>query len=381
MKQRLLLLVITALAVFGTSARVSAQVIDTQYLTATSIDCATAGSCATFDPGSSPSVTYVVSGTFTATLSFEATADGANWTTVNVINVSTSANGTSASGTGTYSFANSGFIKVRVRCSAYTSGTAKVVATRGWATARLFTSLAGDGTASAPSYSFASDPDTGLFWSASNKVNLAIDGLVYYLFKTSEFVVGTNSGLSLTGGGTINLGTGGSTDTLVQRTAVGQVAVGTSTVQPIINGTLTTSTTSVCTIADTNETDLWTYSLPAGALNADGRGVRITTWGTYANNANVKTVRLYVGATAIFSNATPTSAAGTWVGDAVVIRTGATSQTYRRLFQATGATAGWDSATLAETMANALTIKISGQNGTASAGDVCVKGAFVETIK
>jgi hypothetical protein len=126
-----LLIVILAIA-----APASGQVLDTQYLTATSASCGTAGSCATFDVGNAAALSFTVSGTFSATLTFEGTADGVTWTSANASTVTDTltATATTTTTTGVYTVGNIGFLKLRVRCSAYTSGAARVSATRGQVT-------------------------------------------------------------------------------------------------------------------------------------------------------------------------------------------------------------------------------------------------------
>lgn len=164
-------LLLALLVVLGVATPAAAQVIGTQYISAASADCSTDGSCATFDAGSNPSIGFTISGTFSATLIFEATTDGVIWNSVQAVNTATGANGTAGSAA-SFAVQNSGFLKIRVRASAYVSGSAKVVATRGWASARLLTPtfvtvtattfLGGDGTCAAPSYTFTSDTTQGL---------------------------------------------------------------------------------------------------------------------------------------------------------------------------------------------------------------------------
>src|SRR5438093_1325275 len=115
---------------------VTAQVLDTQQVTANSSGggcTAVAGSCASFQMGSAPSVTLQVSGTFVGTLSFEATSDGVNWITVFLVKLADGTTATTTTGTGSFAFTNSGVLQIRTRATAWTSGTAVVTATRGWA--------------------------------------------------------------------------------------------------------------------------------------------------------------------------------------------------------------------------------------------------------
>lgn len=147
-----------------------------------------------------------------------------------------------------------------------------------------------------------------------------------------------------------------------------------------INGTATTSTTAACTIADTTETVLWTYSLPAGALSANGRGLRITTWGTAGATANSKTIKVYFGAT-LLANAANALNGAAWRTTAVVLRSGAATQVANGdVVFGSWSAASHVAVTPAETMANAITIKMAGLNGVAAANDICFAGAIVETL-
>ena len=63
-----------------------------------------------------------ISGTFSATITFEATMDGANWVAFNMTPAASATAASTATTTGAWT-ANSGtYIAFRARCSAYTSG-------------------------------------------------------------------------------------------------------------------------------------------------------------------------------------------------------------------------------------------------------------------
>lgn len=149
---------------------------------------------------------------------------------------------------------------------------------------------------------------------------------------------------------------------------------------------LTVSTVQTGTDANTNEKDLWSYSLPANTLNANGRGLRITVWGSTAANANAKSYRLYFGATQITFRLADTSLnTFIWRAVAVVIRTGAATQISDSTANqgpansVTGATI-MQQASPTETLSGAITIKVTGQNGVAAANDVLFKSAIVELL-
>lgn len=168
-----------------------------------------------------------------------------------------------------------------------------------------------------------------------------------------------------------------------------EIFAGTGTAEGGISSVLTVSTTSAQTGANTTETDLWTYSLPANTLSADNYGVRITAFLKNGATANNKTIRAYFGATVVVSS-------GAYAGNAhnvkvvvEVFRTAASAQKAIGLLtsQGSGVTAGSapgaasDYTTPAADTTGAITIKITGQNGTAAAGDIVFQGGFIEFLR
>lgn len=150
---------------------------------------------------------------------------------------------------------------------------------------------------------------------------------------------------------------------------------------PTLVQQLTETHTSVCTVADTAETDLWTYSLPAGKLNVDGKAVRITVVGTFGATANNKTIKLYFGSSVSDSGAIAQNGTN-WRFDATVWRTGAAAQIAQVLRIAGAFQTGTGNSinTPSQDTTAAITIKMTGTNATAAANDVCVRGATVELI-
>jgi len=150
-----------------------------------------------------------------------------------------------------------------------------------------------------------------------------------------------------------------------------------------VGGTLTTSAASTCTIANTNETDLWTYTLPAGSVDADGRGLRVTVWGTTAATANVKTIKFYMNGSQVSQSLSGAANGQRWRFQFMLLRTASTTATYYSIESLTGVADSFQVDQTAVTYAwtSAQIIKMTGQNGTAAANDVCAKGAVVETIK
>jgi len=163
-----------------------------------------------------------------------------------------------------------------------------------------------------------------------------------------------------------------------------QAGAGTAVKVPV--GAVTVNVTEAGNIANTNEQDLWTYSLPAATLNANGRGVRITVWGTLAANANDKVAKLYMGGYLLSSSVIAmTVNNGLFRAQAEVIRTGAATEVGNASFYygvLNGAqTYRANAFALALDTTAAIIIKVAGQSPTTgAANDVVFKGALVEVF-
>lgn len=168
------------LLVAGTAA---AQQIDTGSITAGGADCSTAKRCVSIAlPPQTVSTTIQVSGTYSGTLQFEASADGGTtWFSALAIKLADGSSATSTTSTGLFAIANGGLTNVRVRCSAYSSGTASITAVRGYATAKWLTPFVtalyvGSGSAAAPSYSYAADQTTGEYLVSAGDIGVSVGG-------------------------------------------------------------------------------------------------------------------------------------------------------------------------------------------------------------
>jgi hypothetical protein len=76
-------------------------------------------------------IAWQVTGTFTATVTFEVTVDGTNWVAAAVVPpAATPTRTTTATAAGIWQMNVSGYLSARARCSAYTSGTIVVTARR-----------------------------------------------------------------------------------------------------------------------------------------------------------------------------------------------------------------------------------------------------------
>ena len=107
-------------------------------------------------------------------------------------------------------------------------------------------------------------------------------------------------------------------------------------------------------------------------LSLAGQSVTLEAWGTTATNGNTKTMRLYFGATAVQSVSGAFSNTPWWL-TATVYRTGAATQDAVAEGRVT-TTQGVTFTTPTETLSGAVTVKITGQNGTAAANDIVCEG-------
>ena len=130
------------------------------------------------------------------------------------------------------------------------------------------------------------------------------------------------------------------------------------------------------------EDDLITATLPANALSTNGMALRITAWGTTANNATGKTLKVYLGTQILLTNALTASIAGVWRAECIVVRTGVGGQDYSGSLMSLGA-AGValndvenGAATQDETAA--LAIKCTGEAG--ANNDIVQEGLVVELL-
>jgi hypothetical protein len=109
----------------------------------------------------------------------------------------------------------------------------------------------------------------------------------------------------------------------------GQITQGAGTgaaVSVRVGGDLAADSTGVGNTGACGPDDLQSYTLPANTLVFANRGLKIRAYGTTANNANAKTVRLVFGGTTVLTKQLTASVAGTWEFEAVVLRTGASAQ-------------------------------------------------------
>ncbi len=172
------------------------------------------------------------------------------------------------------------------------------------------------------------------------------------------------------------------TQTLTNKTltdSTHNAGAGTETFLPA--GVINADTTSGATTAVTTEETLITYTFPANSLDVNGKAIKIRVSGITAANANVKTIRLYWGTTVLMSNDITTTANNLgWEFEALVIRTAATTQ--KCVSRGTVGTANQTTTYQGsgQTLTASVTIKVTGQNGTASANDITAQFLHVEFL-
>lgn len=115
------------------------------------------------------------------------------------------------------------------------------------------------------------------------------------------------------------------------------------------------------------ETTLASYSIPASTLDANDEGIRVTAYGSFAANANAKTIRFKFGGTTFTMTSTAINA-GAWHFTALITRTGAATQVGGAFIAVdTGPLNNTEISTaLAETLSGAVVVLISGQATTNS---------------
>lgn len=141
---------------------------------------------------------------------------------------------------------------------------------------------------------------------------------------------------------------------------------------------LFTTIATAATTATTAEQTLASYTLPANTLNT-GTKLRIKASFTAAGNTHNKTFKCYFGASVITSG-TLTTNAKNGSCEVMATRTAANTQTvYGNMLVDTTPITGYVNFGT-DTDSSAITIKFTGQNGTASAGDIVVNDFSVERL-
>tara|TARA_R110000744_G_scaffold97508_1_gene188406 strand:- start:371 stop:928 length:558 start_codon:yes stop_codon:yes gene_type:complete len=125
---------------------------------------------------------------------------------------------------------------------------------------------------------------------------------------------------------------------------------------------------------------LMSYVLDSNKLYKNAGGLRITAWGTGANNANSKALKIYFGSQLLGSFALTASQANNWKITALIIRTAVSKQDWIHDFLQTG-TANQLSLLVGESTQDettALTIKCTGE--AVANNDITQEGLLIEFL-
>ena len=313
-----------------------------------------------------------------------------------------------AVGTPTYSFtgdANTGLYSPGAdQVSLVTNGVAQLALTTTTATFAGVVRVP-FGVVGGPGISFDGDGTTGFYRSAASTIGVAVGGVNNFTFASAGLTALTTAKfLGIASAGSTSFAFAGDTTTGISRQAAGGIGflqagnlnfylevTGTTVVPQFRMGTGTGFATligraSANYVAVGNvgagEDDLMTYSLPASSFtNAGSRNVRIKAWGTTANNANAKTLKIYFGTQLMATLALTVAQAGRWVAEAVIGRTGSSTQDFfaeaREVVVATGAYLATTAVgTGAQDDTAAITIKCTGE-ATAD-NDITQEGMLVD---
>jgi len=156
--------------------------------------------------------------------------------------------------------------------------------------------------------------------------------------------------------------------------------IGDSTSYGIAPGVVSKQAVAIGNV-DTGQDNLMSYSLPANAFSSVGQALRVTAWGTTANNANAKTIKLFFAGTEIATLSLTTSQANAWRIDGEIMWRASGLATCAITLVQGGVV--MQSTIIATTVASinaaiANPVQITGQ-GTASS-DVLQRGMLVEYI-
>lgn len=148
----------------------------------------------------------------------------------------------------------------------------------------------------------------------------------------------------------------------------------------VVGGTLTVDSTVNGNGADTTEDTLTTYTVPAKQLSVNKDSLLIRCSGSFAGNADTKTLKAYFGGTQIFTTGGLIFNGADWMLSIEIIRTGSSSEIVNVEF-VSSSTVLADTVTVStpaiDLTASAI-FKCTGQAGTANANDITQKSMSIK---
>lgn len=128
----------------------------------------------------------------------------------------------------------------------------------------------------------------------------------------------------------------------------------------------------------TGVTNLMSHTIPANKFLQDGRGARFRAWGTAANNAAAKTVRVNFGGTDVLTYSLQVSAAGNWMVEGNIVRKASNQQTITCFGSNNGAACKVENSSQTKVDTSAIVLQITGQGG--ATNDITQTGMTVEYL-
>ena len=148
------------------------------------------------------------------------------------------------------------------------------------------------------------------------------------------------------------------------------------------NGLLSSKYSDTGTTAVTTLETLYSYTLPGDTVDTDGDGIQITAYGSFAGNANTKTIAIQVAGYTYTTNAVTTAPNGVdFKATVEVLRSGATGAIGFGDMVVGAIPQGVDNSKGGITWANDVIVAFVAQNGTAAANDIVLSQVIVKHIR
>ena len=155
-----------------------------------------------------------------------------------------------------------------------------------------------------------------------------------------------------------------------------------ATGQRIVNGVTSKQvyrdSGSPATAANTTATTLMSYSIPANTLKP-GQTVKIKAYGTFAANANNKTIELVFGTQQVAVHVGTFNGVA-WIATADILITGANAQEWNGNVLVNGQALTSTQGVSAVTDTAAILAQLRATNGVATAGDIVCNGFTVDIL-
>lgn len=158
-----------------------------------------------------------------------------------------------------------------------------------------------------------------------------------------------------------------------------------ATLGVIVGGSLKTDFTANSNAAAAGDQTLTTYTVPASTFSANGDRLEIHAWGTLANTANTKIVKLIFGSTTVIAspNQYASESAG-WDIKATIVRTAAATQITTASLNTTDTVLAQEllyaQSAPTETMSGTVVLKCTGASSGSAAADITQLGLTVDWV-